>query len=524
MVFDSSNNVNSYDVQVEVTFVRTEIESISAVTEVYEGYVDSVTGLWVDESGNGVHLGTINAFLKYDESSSTVIRSFSNVIVEGAILLDIDYLNLLPRTYTLVLEFTKASYQNHTLSLEITVLAHELDINIEFEDELIPNNNFTIEISVKYMDEETSGLGLNSHGSKTGAADNIPITVNFDLEYENGSQLNLEYNTVTGTNGIVHITLSGTQTNNLQSILGIGVTIKNQGTIKGKTLNLGVEEIPPVVKLKTDKPPVIKLPLLGSVDRNIFWIVIVFLAILALSPILYRYLRKKEIEFVKLSENLEVAGAEIKGIQSIQQMLIINNSGLPLYVKQIQSVGVDPLLLSGMSSAVSSFLQEVADQQYFGIQVLENQGLSITSHKREFSNFIIVSTNSLPTTIMDQMKQAHALIENKYDKNLKRKFSNQFVYDEVNDIFNEVRLKIDLTENLVVNKENQKRFENETSNHKELKLLVSLLIASEEEETKRWTLKDLIDFYRVQGYVFNKAADAILTAYNYGILQNSDSE
>ncbi|MCE7737043.1 MAG: hypothetical protein GPJ54_19310 [Candidatus Heimdallarchaeota archaeon] len=519
IVFDSSYNSVSYDVLIAVTYIKTELHDIFPAIEIYEGYTDPIVGTWIDEEGKGINLGVVQGQLYNSSSEEESIRDFTGIIIDGALIINVNYGSLEPGNYQLILKFEKASYQNHTLSFEILVLAHQLEININFDDDLISNNNFTVEIQVNYLNNNTNNLGLSDFGSRAGAADGLELSVTFDLEYKNGTINTYLYDLTTDSNGVTYVTLTEVQTTNLRMIQGINVDIQSQGAIVGKTIKLTSEQIPPVTIPENIDQPKINLPAIGPVDRTLFFSIVAIMLILISAPILYNYLKKKETKYAVLSESLELAGAEIRGIRSIQQILIINKGGLPLYVKQIQSVGVDPLLLSGMSSAVSSFLQEIGDQQYFGIQVMENQGLSVTSHKAEFSNFVLISTSSLPMTILDQMKNAHLMIEKKFEKTMKKRIHNQLKKEDIDDVFHQTGLKIGLIEGLTINKRNQKKFEKETPNNKDIKLLVSLLANTVDDETSIFTLSELFDFYNDKGYSQNQAANVILEAYNFGILQ-----
>ena len=65
------------------------------------------------------------------------------------------------------------------------------------------------------------------------------------------------------------------------------------------------------------------------------------------------------------------------------------------------------MLFSGITSAISSFMQEIKDQSMFGIEIMESQGLSITSQKGEHSSLVLVSSLKLPMLLLNQMIKVH---------------------------------------------------------------------------------------------------------------------
>lgn len=118
---------------------------------------------------------------------------------------------------------------------------------------------------------------------------------------------------------------------------------------------------------------------------------------------------KKRIR--KLLEELEIAHVELEALKSIDVVIVQTVSGLPLFEKQYEQVGVDSFLISGMTSAISAFLTELDSDSMFGFETVERQNLSITSHKAVSSTMIVISKKKLPLIILNQIEKTHIEVQ-----------------------------------------------------------------------------------------------------------------
>ena len=512
---DTSGNQISSEIIVEVRFIGTQIQNINYDSEIYEGYSGHLSGMWLDENGTAISFGYIGAQLT--DTTGTIIKKFSSLVAFGKFDLSIDYSGIKTGEYSLIAVLSMTSYENQTLSFEITILFHQYSVNFDTPSEVISGENLTILIAVSYNDNVSNQLSLSNNGGLSGAASQINVTISYDLHFNNGTKKIMSEQLVTNNNGIVYLVVPGEVTKHLKSIEGITVQIPIKDQTKIFETQLPASQTPQIIISQEVNTSDFRLPLIGNVNTTIFWLLFSILFGVSFAVFLYKFNILQSQKNRGIIDDLRIAKDEIEGLQSVKLVLVINDSGLPIYIKQVQTIGLDPMLLSGITSAISNLLQEIGNQATLGVQVIENDGLSITtSHSKSF-NFIIISSQGLPDVMLDQIKMITPHIEKEFhhlNKNGLTARVNPVVMEE---IFREHDLKLSLTGYLEIKAEKFSHAELGDDISRKIKAGVELLVDLVNVE-ERVILSDIIKMFTDAGLTFNFAAKVILTAFRYSIL------
>ncbi|MCH8907004.1 MAG: hypothetical protein IH840_07935, partial [Candidatus Heimdallarchaeota archaeon] len=232
IVMDESNNVVVDTVFVEileVIFISVDTfqPQIILETKVFEGYIDQIAGSWVDVSNQTVPFGNVSAVLSEDLLGVNVLKTQITTVFDGSFFMGFDYTGILPGSYFLIFEFNQPGYQNQTVNFSVSVLAHQLSIEIDLTGELIQNQDFVFEIRVVYNDTQAALLGLNQIGGKTGGVEGITVTASLELEYQNGTLKTLDLRVITDNDGYAIMTVFANQTANLSTILVISAAAES---------------------------------------------------------------------------------------------------------------------------------------------------------------------------------------------------------------------------------------------------------------------------------------------------------
>ncbi|MHA2254411.1 MAG: hypothetical protein ACXAD7_28990, partial [Candidatus Kariarchaeaceae archaeon] len=144
-----------------------------------------------------------------------------------------------------------------------------------------------------------------------------------------------------------------------------------------------------------------------------FAIVIVIILIVLLI-LLYRRRQRKKYE--RFNQD---ALSEVHSLSSIRAILmhsLVNQN--PFYTERFGLFETDSVLITGLISAISSFLDEIDKEKVKGFQTMERQGLSLTSHNSQISVITFISNEPLNKIIMDQIKRVHEAIDNQFESDI----------------------------------------------------------------------------------------------------------
>jgi len=158
---------------------------------------------------------------------------------------------------------------------------------------------------------------------------------------------------------------------------------------------------------------------------------LLFIGAVVSSGIFLNRKRKQRSELIQRKRRkIEQSFEDIK---SIRLLIARHESGLQFYSeKTIAELHTDTDALSGMSAALSSFMEEVSEgmrsrtdeqKEKEKIEVMSREGLHMLIWHGKFSSFIIISEVRLPDYFNDRLAKLGREVENKYSDNLQDFYS-----------------------------------------------------------------------------------------------------
>jgi hypothetical protein len=312
MIFDSSFNSLKSTSIVTVTYVKTKLPTVIFNSNVYEGYTDVITGNWVDENDNLIPSGLVKANLNSTDISDVAI-------IDGAFFLSVDYSSLTSGNYLLSLTFEQASYENRTVVLEIIVLSHQLSVDISYDGQLIPGEEFTIRFRVIYVDPEIqNNLLLNALGTRSGGYEGAEVFTDITLEYESGIMDTLSLTGISDENGFVSFTLNSQQTSDLKSIQAIEVNITGALTTNSVEISFSPDEFPNISTINQNVSGGKDSPLLNPI------VLIAIIGALGLFIVFLMVSRRSKEKYDKIQTTKKDILVRLSETYSIRSIIIIN--------------------------------------------------------------------------------------------------------------------------------------------------------------------------------------------------------
>ncbi|MCY3412494.1 MAG: hypothetical protein INQ03_12725 [Candidatus Heimdallarchaeota archaeon] len=490
--------------------VETLAPSINIVEVVYEGDVEYFTGIWSDVNGTGVANGSILVEFK---QGNLILESWPlNTNLQGEFILILNYTDYEPGDYQWHFIFTKENYYGQEDLIPIRINPHNIKLTIEISGDLVQGEAFTITARVTYDNPGTTSLSLDEIVSRTGFVSNIVVKFEINFIRINGENGTSAYS-ATAIDGFASITLGPEITANIDKITGISASV-DDSNFNVITSRLDEKDFPDVV------PPDLNFTQIFNnfIQNNAYFIIIgiiIITSIIIANLYLKAEMRKKNAKILK---ELTDAKAEIDSIKAISMIIIQTTSGLPLFEKRLKnSVTLDSLLISGMSSALTAFLSEFDNNVVEGFEFLERETISLTSHSSDLSKIIVISERKLSNTVLNQIAESHSRLIDEY--------GNVFTdgdhgFDELSEnqiypIFNKSRFKVDLLKDLTVKPQNIRRIQNIKSLSRMLRQNLDLFRNYPHLYPETTNLQSVETYLRELGLKADMIAMLILVMYHF---------
>ncbi|MFV2014649.1 MAG: hypothetical protein ACC656_04435, partial [Candidatus Heimdallarchaeota archaeon] len=319
--------------------------------------------------------------------------------------------------------------------------------------------------------------------------------------------------------GVAVIVLSPEETSNLVSVVSIQAVIEKSDAALPVTKVFDPLDLPEV----QEGDPTVLEEFLIFLEVNLALVPILALLI-AVSIFLYGlYNKRKRDRIREINNSVKSAHIELQAIQSIQSIIMQTSTKLTIYEEIVTEGELNTTLISGMVTAFSSFLSEIGKNELFGFEMMEREGVSITLHKGEVSNIIIISQEKLPLIVLSQIREAQIMIESEFKSN----FTNttrgvtKLTEDQLHPIFHKASFKIDLKDQLTFNEGNIRKLLKQRSLSRALKANISLLFEfpkSDYFKDNTYTLKDLIRFYQSKGITERVSSRTIILSYQFNVI------
>jgi hypothetical protein len=239
--------------------------------------------------------------------------------------------------------------------------------------------------------------------------------------------------------------------------------------------------------------------------------------------------KKKQERITQINNSVKLATSELRAIESIQSIIIQTSTKLTVYEEQIQSGSMDTSLVGGMVTAFSSFLNEIGSSELFGFEMMEREGVSVTAHKGEKSNFILITNEKLPLVTLSQIQDTQKIIEDDFKSYFTdtSRGARQLSKEQISTSFEKGSFKVALRGDLILSEKNIPKLMREQSFSRVLKQNIKLLDElpnSEFSENNKFTLENIFEFFRSKGISKQIGSRAIILAYQYKILEPHTEE
>ena len=527
-VYDSSGNNASSSVVILVkdpAITETAPVTIGITPTIFEGAIETIEGTWNTLDGNPIANGTITVSLQVLNASDLQPHSIFRTTVfqtsqNGTFQIQLNYTGTPDGQYRWIITFSKFLHENVTQSYDVIIQPHNLVVKIEALGELVRDKPYAISVSVFYNDSvQQNGLALHSLTLKSGRAEGVNVSVEIAIILLDGTQTTIQRFGVTGSTGVATVILSREETSLIERILSVSATIPDTPFYQGVASALPPESLPSIrseaggaverlfIQFSTD----IRYPL------ALLILVLLFLAIVGLIALI-RKRRRAWLETIQ--KDSRYALAELEALLSVKAIVLKNTeSGIPYYEQIFTDIGTPIELISGLSSALTSFLDEVSQPGGFGVEILERSGLSLTSHRAKKSTLTIISDQPLPDSLVSKASKAHIALHARISHMLDDPIGLQSIPPElVEEEFMAAGFHIHLKERLSINKSAISKIKNKSSLSRTIRKTIMLLYEMPDKET---SLEDIFNFLKQQQKNEEVAAKAIVFANAFKIIERS---
>ncbi|MCK4847964.1 MAG: hypothetical protein KAT16_02955, partial [Candidatus Heimdallarchaeota archaeon] len=324
--------------------------------------------------------------------------------------------------YNVSLLLNSTGYQSQIVNLTIILLGRSLIVEVSLPVSTIQQGE-DITIDVKLIYEELSA----GFGSTSMLAPWTEITVHYyiEMDFSNGSTKILETDMNPDALGHASYLILGSVTKSAIGFSNITVFISGSST-----------SLPTSYSMSADELDAIKITEFLDILEILILILAILLILLLVVSSVY-YVNKKR---VKRSEVKKFADFTVeKGFEDIKSIRLIiarHQSGLQFYAeKTIAELQADTDALSGMSAAMSSFLEELSEsmtsqadtdeiQTRDKIEVMSREGLHMLVWHGGHSSLIIISEARLPDYFQSRLKTLGNELEGKFIDELKDFYSS----------------------------------------------------------------------------------------------------
>ncbi|MHA2090252.1 MAG: hypothetical protein ACW98K_05285, partial [Candidatus Kariarchaeaceae archaeon] len=428
-VLDKSGNSQTSTIFVTVLSIFTDQPSVSPVISVFEGYVDRISGTWQTNESTNIGLASIEIVLL--QKNVLVHSQLLQTSNAGDYQFNLDYSDLDSGNYTWQVTFTKTGYQTQRIFVDVEILPHS--ITMEY---LLPlgaiqqGEEFELGISIRYNDTAT-GLSLyDIVDTKSGGIPGVNVTVEFTIKDNDGIERVIIKSGLTDSSGIAEIILSETETGSISELLGFTIQdldfpIDAFDFSDNDLLSLNAE----IKDLHFSQPIIFSTGTTGGTDifeldqyiLYIYLIIIIFLMLIILRSLRKRGKRNRERLLIRFEQEKQDAVAELIDLTSIRAIIMhsLTNQS-PFYDERFGRVEPDSVMITGLISAISSFLDEFDDEESKGFQTMEKIGLSLTSHKSTISSITVVSNGTISQNFLEKVKHVHKNVDTQYESQIQQ--------------------------------------------------------------------------------------------------------
>jgi hypothetical protein len=319
--------------------------------------------------------------------------------------------------------------------------------------------------------------------------------------------------------------LNPSETRNLAEIIDVNVNVEMTEFNNASERPLPSGSYPEITGTDSGLLPFIE----GLINEYLYYIFATFATIFGLLIFSLAFRRRAKESMLQLNTTIRVAEEELSGLLSLQAIILQTSTKLTIYEEEFKGIGVQSTLIGGMVTAFSSFLDEIGKRELFGFEMMEREGVSITSHYGKLSNFIVISKEKLPLVILDQVVRAQSIVEKEFKSNFTKtaRGVKRLKKEEVTGAFEKASFKTSLIGDYELHERNIKKLLKERSISTNIKANVNSLIEFNQSLAGtdiKLSYSTVYDYFRSREMSVKMSARAIILAYQYRILIPIGSE
>jgi len=448
--FDSSNLQLGFQA-VSITFSHSEFESSSTILifDVIEMPTANVSLAEVHMTNNGIiqieedleitidtyhtyhgieitHLDTIELWLN---SSSVPSSTYTMEIEQTPFKIIFHTVGWKFGSYNMSIQISAFGYQAQEIQLNITLKGIPIEISVDIEPgkNIQEGEDVKFIVTLRYQTDYQQGFGAGVNQQTPLAGINISFSIG--IEYKNGTIKILNHITQTDESGKAVFIIDG---HNTKAALGFtNVTIQSGAGLSSLQSSYSI----PSSELETIRilsPAIDIFQIIGFV---LMVVAVLLFGGLAIGASIQFIQRKRETRKTLIQKHDTAVEQSFEDIKSIRLILARHESGLQFYVeKTLSEFQTDPDALSGMSTAISSFIGDVAgNMQTRGeegtskksIETISREGFYMLIWNGKYSSIIIISEAQLPEYFKERLTALGHELEETFKDQLKDIFTTE---------------------------------------------------------------------------------------------------
>lgn len=403
-----------YIIKVIISEMPTEKPVFTSISlEVYTGNAVELSGFWK----------TIDNLTVYDPDEYVITVLINNSPITATKIGDIDSFDLsiptdglVQGTYNLSITFEQYGFQTQIVNQTFTLLGRTIKIVVTVtpnpEDGITQGNEIQISVTLSYTTSSSTGFG--SAIMDDPSIENISVDCDLYLTFSDGSTDTLPLTERTDALGHTTFSMSKAQTKSLTGFYFI-ISVPQSDFGMDSQFDSRVDFGEKISLTPPGFTPEQLILIVGIVSS--FFLLAAFISIYRV-----RRRRKKSAQ-VAIEKGIEQSFEEIKSIRLIFGR---HESGLQYYnEKLIQEVETDVDIISGLSSAISSFLEDLSrgmaaessDEKKTEFETLSREGLQVLIWNGKYGSLALVSERELTNKFFkENLKKAGIDIEERFSE------------------------------------------------------------------------------------------------------------
>jgi hypothetical protein len=330
-------------------------------------------------------------------------------------------------SYNLTLQLTTYGYQSQSINFSVVLMGREITLTVHLPVETIEQGQ-SVEITAMLNYVEGSAAGLGS-SIMLASLSGVDITFYIGLNYQNGSTRYFEETTQTDVLGEASYVIDGEYTRSATGFSNI--TVSADASISGlaSRYSMSAEELAQY-----------KITEFLDYFEILIPAAIILVIVVSIIGSIYAVNRKRKTRSETILRGEQKVEQSFEDIKSIRLIIARHESGLQFFSeKTIAEIATDTDALSGMSAAISSFMEEVSDgmssrsgeEKKDEIEMMSREGLHMLIWHGNYSSLIIISEVRLPDYFQERLKGLGKELENKFTEDLQNFYSSDQIPSSV---------------------------------------------------------------------------------------------